>query len=737
MEELANLQKKFLEIQKSGGGFKLSERTVVDIINKVLNRGKIKINFTTNGREYVTDEKITKEIHDEILKNKGRISKVNLQKLLDVQNNILETRLNLLFSKDKNLNVIENNIITNYYLENMAREINYNLKSSGSLLISDISNTYDLSINFFKKFLQEKTGENKIIEGKLYPNRILTDDYTQSQLKKIRPILIGSIMPISLAHMINNYQIDEFIINDLIERLISQGVVRGKISSNIFEPAIFEESKISYIKGSLSQNNYLDYNLIKNIGIKNPREFLGNLMKTESTLKNLIFLKDFVISENLKNNFEYSFFENFSKNYCTNLNNIFLFELSDEDIYTLLDKINVKNNSVILINLNIIPVNFVEEFIFESNPMLKEEASRQYNNFVNKNKEKEKKKQEKENESNNKKSKNKTKGKSKKNESEEEEDELPEKSNNIILNKNILNEISTKLKKSQNLEDSFNLESTVENLFENNIKGQLNKSYSQFVNEFIQTKTKPTNDPKNLSNQIETEYLELKYIQKSLDLLSNLSSETLYQSALKAILAHLCKKDLQNLFKNILMYQLIHMKSKIDLNKINLPNERKEIITSLMDDELRFIFNKLNELIQNKNFVEFLDYLQKNSKDLAISITPFDKKKEKVLSEKFNLEYSKLLKEKESLLEKGFKKDYIGFLIDFGLNKLFSKGYFLKLPCETWVVTIFLNLFAEKSLELLEVKDILGNINSYLNLSDDEFYLKNNEVYEFTKKLLE
>ena len=266
---------------------------------------------------------------------------------------------------------------------------------------------------------------------------------------------------------------------------------------------------------------------------------------------------------------------------------------------------------------------------------------------------------------------------------------------------------------------------------------KVNKSYSQFVNEFIQTKTKPTNDPKNLSNQIETEYLELKYIQKSLDLLSNLSSETLYQSALKAILAHLCKKDLQNLFKNILMYQLIHMKSKIDLNKINLPNERKEIITSLMDDELRFIFNKLNELIQNKNFVEFLDYLQKNSKDLAISITPFDKKKEKVLSEKFNLEYSKLLKEKESLLEKGFKKDYIGFLIDFGLNKLFSKGYFLKLPCETWVVTIFLNLFAEKSLELLEVKDILGNINSYLNLSDDEFYLKNNEVYEFTKKLLE
>ena len=61
MEELKNLQKKFMDIQKSGGKVKLSERTVVDIINKVMNRNKLKINFTTNGKEYVTNEKITKE----------------------------------------------------------------------------------------------------------------------------------------------------------------------------------------------------------------------------------------------------------------------------------------------------------------------------------------------------------------------------------------------------------------------------------------------------------------------------------------------------------------------------------------------------------------------------------------------------------------------------------------------------------------------------------------------------
>ncbi len=747
MEELANLQKKFLEIQKSGGGFKLSERTVVEIINKIVNRKKIKINFTTNGREYVTDEKITKEIQDEILKNKGRVSKVALQKAIDVQSNVMEQRLNLLFSKDRNLSLIENNIITNYYFDNMAREINYQLQAQGSLLISEISNLYDLSINFFKKFLSEKTGVDRIIQGKLYPNRILTDDYIESQLKKIRPLLIGSIMPISFPYMIENFKIDEFIINDLVQRLLNENVVRGKINSNVFEPAIFEESKISYIKGCLSQNNYLEYNLVKNIGIKNPKEFLSNLQKDKNSEffgKNLLFLKDFVITENLKNNFEYSFFENYSKNITTNLNNVFLFELSENDIFTLLEKINVKANSVILIDMNLIPVTFLDEFLGQMSPILKEEASKQYNNYVNKIKEKEKKKQaEKEAEessSKNKKAKNQkptvVKGKSnKKNESDDEDDRGV---SNIILNENMLKEVANKLKNNMQLEDLFNKEETLDDLLQNHLKERLNKMYAQFINEFISSKSKTsTNDPKSLLSQIETEYMELKFVQKSIEAMNSTFTEPSAIQGIKPIVAYLCKKDLNNLFKNILTYQLIHMKSKIDLNKINLPNERKELINSILDDDIKSIFNKLNEYISSKNFSDFLNYLQANSKDLAISLSNYDKKKEKVLFEKYFVENSKNVQEKKDSIKKGFKKDYIAFLVDFTLNKLLSKNYFLKLPYEPWCINVITNIFAEKTLDPESVlKTSFLNINEFMNLSDDDFFNKHNEMEEFIAKIL-
>ena len=747
MEELANLQNKFLEIQKSGGGFKLSERTVVEIINKIINRKKLKLNFTTNGREYVTDEKITKEIQDEILKNKGRVSKVSLQKAIEVQSNVIEQRLNLLFSKDKNLNLIENNIITNYYLDNMAREINYQLQAHGSLLISEVSNLYDLSINFFKKFLFEKTGEDKTIQGKLYPNRILTDNYIESQLKKIRPLLIGSILPISFSYMIENFKIDEFIINDLINKLINENVVRGKINSNVFEPAIFEESKISYIKGCLSQNNYLEYNLVKNIGIKNPKEFLTNLQKDKNSEfygNNLIFLKDFVITENLKNNFEYLFLENYSKNIATNLNNIFLFELNENDIFILLEKINVKSNSVILINMNLIPVTFLDEFSGQMTPILKEEASKQYNNYVNNIKEKEKKKQaEKEAEEasgKNKKGKSQkstgAKGKSNKRNDSDDEDNVGIK--NINLNENMLKEVSNKLKKNSHLEDLFNAEETLNDFLQNHLKIRLNKLYTQFINEFISTKSKNSaNDPKSLMNQIEAEFMELKFVQKSIDTMNSTFTNSTAVQTIKPIVAHLCKKDLQNLFKNILTYQLIHMKSKIDLNKINLPNERKELINNIPDEDIKTIFNKLNEYISTKNLSEFLNFLQANSKDLAISLSNYDKKKEKGLFEKYLVEYSKNVQEKKDEIKKGFKKDYISFLVDFSLNKLLSKNYFLKLPYESWCISVISNIFAEKTIDPEGIlKDSYLSINEFMNLSDDDFFTKHKEIEEFMEKIL-
>jgi hypothetical protein len=737
MEELQALQKKLIDMQKSGGGFKLSERTMVDIIQKVVNRKKVKLIYTTSGKEYVAEEKITKEISDEVKRNQGLVSKIELVKALEVPPVVIDNKVKDLLTKDKSLNLIEGKIITNYYLDNMCNEINEILKNNGSAFISDLATKFDFSMDFMKKILKERTGSS--IKGKLYATRLLTDDFIETQKQRIRPILIGSTTPVTLSYMIENFGIDDMIIEDLVKNLLDSGVVRGKYSANVFEPSIFSESQASYVKGVLAQNNYIEYSKLKNIGIsKNAKEYIKEIQKKEKLFQDGLFLTEFFVSPNLKNNFEYIFFDNYSKNNSTNLSSIFLFELYNEDINTLLDSINVNPNTVYLINMNLIPISLIENFIQEISPKLKEEASKQYNSFITKSKEKEKKKleNEKENSSaNTKDKKGKQKGKQKGGKNKQEDEDEEESTENYIqLTPGFKKEIQAMIFKSPNLEEMNDKEDSVSELFEKYVLQKINQLYAQYINEFIKSKSQSPNDPKNLMSQIENEYFELKVVQKSVENLLKMSTETNFQSAVKAIIAHICKKDLGNLFKNVLTYQLIHMKLKIDLNQLNDPNQRKDIIKQFPDEDLKEIFSSLSDSLQNKNFISFMNTLQDNSKFLAISLSQLDKKREKVMFEKYNSDLLNLVDQKFNLLGKTSKKDYISLAVDMCHTALLKKGIYLRLPYEQWALGIFQNISIDSNSQAMKI--ILIKLIELLNLSEDELYNKQEELIEYFKKLL-
>jgi hypothetical protein len=725
MEELAALQKKFLDIQK-GSGFKLSERTVVDIIQKVLDRGKIKLIFTNNGKEYVTEEKISKEISDEIKKHKGRLEKVDLIKLLDVPSGLIDSRVNLLLQKDKSLSIIEGKIISNQYLDEIVNEINEQLKFTGVLGLPELSNRYDLSIDFFKRFLKDRLGS--FGGAKLFPTRLLTQEYIEEQKQRVRPVLLASTTPINYSTIIENYKIDEMIIDEVIKGLINAGVVRGRVVSNTFEPFIYEESRINYVKGVILHNNFLEYDKLKSIGIKNCKEYIKDLQKKDKNSFEGIYLKEYFITNNLKNNFEYVFFDNYSKGYNTNLTTIFSFELHDEDVLALLDSINVKANSLIILNMNLIPVNFINTFVEELTVKLKDEASKQYNTFVSKIKKEVKKEEPKDKKG----KKSGGKGKGKKDFSDDEEDSSE---NYIRLTPQFKEQIKTSFLKSPQFDDVHEKDETLETVFEKFTMPKIIENYSKFINEFIKSKSQNTADPKLLMNQIETEFHILKIIQKAIENLSKLSTDTTYQSSIKAIVVQTCKKDLNNLFKNILTYQLIHMKSKIDLNKLNNPADRKDIINTFTDTDLKEIFNVLNDNVQNKNLVDFMTVLQTNSKNLAVSLMLPDKKKEKALIDSYNQELSKSIEEKMAMLGKQLKKDYIALAVDIGLHALLKKGHMLKLPYELWAISICLNILGQKDIALHDTKALLTTVNEIVSLSDDEFAKRENEISEYFNKL--
>jgi hypothetical protein len=722
MEDLATLQKKFLDIQKQGTGFKLSERTVVDIIQKVLDRGKIKLIFTNNGKEFVTEQKISKEISDEIKRHKGRLEKVDLIKLIEVPSGVIENRVNLLLQNDKSLSIIEGKIISTQYLDEMANEIGALLKSTGVLELSDLSSRYDLSIDFFKRFLKDRlVGFNN---AKLFPTRLLTNEYIEEQKQRVRPVLLASTTPITFNTIIENYKIDEMIVDEVIKGLIDTGVAKGKVVSNTFEPNIYEESRVNYIKGVILHNNFLEYDKLKAIGIKNCKEYIKDLQKKDRGSFVGIYLKEYFITTNLKNNFEYVFFDNLSKGYNTNLSTIFSFELHDDDIITLLDSINVKPNILVIHNINLIPFSFINTFVEELTTKLKDESLKQYNNFISKAKEVKKE------EPKDKKAKGKSKGKKK--DYDEEEDTAE---NYIRLTPIFKEETKAAFVKAPQFDDVHDKEETLEFVFEKYTMPKIIENYTKLINEFIKSKSQNSADPKLLMNQIETEFHILKVIQKTIENLSKLSTDPTYQSSIKAIVVQTCKKDLNNLFKGILTYQLIHMKSKIDLNKLNNPTDRKEVINTFTDTDLKEIFNVLNDNLQNKNLVDFMAVLQTNSKNLAISLVLPDKKKEKSILDSYNQELIKSIEEKIAMLGKLLKKDYLALAVDTGLHALLKKGYMLKLPYELWAISICLTLLGHKDIQLQDTKALLTTISEILALGDDEFSKRESEISEYFNKL--
>ena len=142
MSDLNALRNQFMSLQKNKSTFKLSERTVVEIIMKIANRGKVKLLHTTSGKEYVIDGKVNVEILNEIKKRK-RVTTFELSSYLELPLSVIETKVDDLIKKNKNYLLIDGKIMSKEYLDKITNEINDMVTKQGSASLADISNKYD------------------------------------------------------------------------------------------------------------------------------------------------------------------------------------------------------------------------------------------------------------------------------------------------------------------------------------------------------------------------------------------------------------------------------------------------------------------------------------------------------------------------------------------------------------------------------------------------------------------
>ena len=377
MSDLNALKNQFMALQKKKSNFKLSERTVVEILMKINSRGKINLLHTTSGKEYVIDGKANIEIINEIKKRK-RITTFELSSYLELPIALIEKKVNELIKKNNNYLLVDGKIMTKEYLEKITKEINDLVNKEGSASLADISNKYDLSIDFLKNLLKEKINEGTL-NARLFPTRIITDYYIQNQIKKIRPILLGNINPISASKILSKYNdIDELLLNEIINNLIECDQVKGTFMNNQFENALYPKAQENYVKGELAQNKYIHLSKLKNVGIiKNEEEFVENIVSKEPELKGSLF-NDYYITDKLKNDLNdlcNLIKENGEKNIPTNLKeNELLMIFGEDDIKTILESMELSSQDFSFINCNYIPIKLTNQFAENSKKEVNEIA---------------------------------------------------------------------------------------------------------------------------------------------------------------------------------------------------------------------------------------------------------------------------------------------------------------------------------------------------------------------------
>uniref|UniRef100_A0A0K8TMS3 E3 UFM1-protein ligase 1 homolog n=1 Tax=Tabanus bromius TaxID=304241 RepID=A0A0K8TMS3_TABBR len=294
-DEIKRLAADFQKIQLSSTLQKLSERNCVEIVALLSEKGLLDIIFTTDGKEYITPEHLEREINDELYVHDGRVNLVELSKILNVDLSKIEVAANSIAAKDKSVHYTLGQLISEDYISRIAVEINEKLAQSGEMSISDLTILFDLPSDFLQHHVVEKH-IGRTIRGRQYPSNpriIYTQSYILRCKSKIRGALAGITRPIAISTILQQIKIHERIFHSIIDEISPPGTVVTKTSQYI--PNIYAKSQTDWVNSFYSQNGYLEYVAISQLGISDTKQFIKKQFPNEK----ILFLKRFAVGPKL------------------------------------------------------------------------------------------------------------------------------------------------------------------------------------------------------------------------------------------------------------------------------------------------------------------------------------------------------------------------------------------------------------------------------------------------------
>lgn len=252
-------------------------------MTKLVELNLLNVIFTTDGKEYLTPQQLTREIKDELYLRGGRVNLVDLAKELNVEFSQVSSRVNDVCQTSSNVNFVLGQLIDDTYITRIATEINEKLNQNGQINVSELTLVYDLPAEFLlHSVLEKKLG--KIIFGQqdpVDPRIFFTTAFVARTKAKIKGSLTGLTRPTPVTAILNQCNISDRLFFSFMKEISSIGSVTGKQASSQYIPHVYSKSQVDWVINSYKQSGYLKYDSLERMGITDAKQFIKRILPNE------------------------------------------------------------------------------------------------------------------------------------------------------------------------------------------------------------------------------------------------------------------------------------------------------------------------------------------------------------------------------------------------------------------------------------------------------------------------
>ena len=206
MDEILALQAALATAQDAKSSIKLSERNIVELVNKLKSLDLLEstLLYTLNGKEYLTEARLDAEIKREVKRRGGRVPVTDLQPALNVDVVHCERRARALAADASNgVSLVEGELITPAFFDAVAAETDEELREAGVIGVGELARRHGLSADLMTKALRERV-EQGAVDGRLEGGSIYTPGYVRRLRAQLRGAMRAALVPTTRDALVTN-----------------------------------------------------------------------------------------------------------------------------------------------------------------------------------------------------------------------------------------------------------------------------------------------------------------------------------------------------------------------------------------------------------------------------------------------------------------------------------------------------------------------------------------------------